>query len=94
MQSKGCRLFVLFRTCVDSKNIRTKSGKLSMPRVYIFGQHNFITEMHKQPLLKLRPYEELMVKHTLLYTEELQWLKHLSDHENMFEIGVVRANEC
>ena len=27
-------------------------------------------------------------------TVELQWLEHLSDHENMFEIGVVRANEC
>ena len=28
------------------------------------------------------------------YTVELQWLKHLSDLENMFETGVVRANEC
>ena len=24
---------------------------------------------------------------------ELQWLEHLWDHENMFETGVVRANE-
>ena len=29
-----------------------------------------------------------------LNTVELQWLEHLSDHENMFETGVVRANEC
>ena len=28
------------------------------------------------------------------FTVELQWLEHLSDHENMFETGVVRANEC
>ena len=26
-------------------------------------------------------------------TVELQWLKHLWDHENLFETGVVRANE-
>ena len=25
---------------------------------------------------------------------ELQWLEHLWNHENMFETGVVRANEC
>ena len=27
-------------------------------------------------------------------TVELQWLEHPWNHENMFEIGVVRANEC
>ena len=27
-------------------------------------------------------------------TVELQWLQYLRDHENMFETGVVRANEC
>ena len=27
------------------------------------------------------------------YTVELQWLEHLWDHENMFEIGEIRANE-
>ena len=27
-------------------------------------------------------------------TVELQWLEYLWDHENKFEIGVVRANEC
>ena len=27
-------------------------------------------------------------------TVELQWLKHLWNHENMFETRVVRANEC
>ena len=25
---------------------------------------------------------------------ELQWLEQLLDHENMFETGVVRADEC
>ena len=38
---------------------------------------------------------DLIVQQGLIaYTEELQWLEHLSDHENMFETGVVRANEC
>ena len=27
-------------------------------------------------------------------TVELQWLEHFWDHENQFETGVVRANEC
>ena len=27
-------------------------------------------------------------------TVELQWLKHLWNHENVFETGVVRGNEC
>ena len=27
------------------------------------------------------------------FTVELQWLKHLRDHGNMFEIGVIRADE-
>ena len=27
-------------------------------------------------------------------TVELQWLEHSWDYENMFEAGVVRANEC
>ena len=29
-----------------------------------------------------------------LTTIELQWLEHLWSHEKVFEIGVVRANEC
>ena len=31
---------------------------------------------------------------SLRYTVELQWLEHLWNRENMFESGVVRANEC
>ena len=30
----------------------------------------------------------------IIPTVELQWLEHLWDHENMFETGVVRINEC
>ena len=30
---------------------------------------------------------------TNLYTVELQWLKHILNHENKFETGVVRASE-
>ena len=29
----------------------------------------------------------------VLDTDELQWLEHLQNHENMFETRVVRANE-
>ena len=29
----------------------------------------------------------------VLDTEELKWLEHFWNHENMFETGVVRANE-
>ena len=29
-----------------------------------------------------------------VYTVELQWLEHLYNHENMFETGVVRDNQC
>ena len=28
------------------------------------------------------------------FTVELKWLEHLWNHENMFETGAVRANEC
>ena len=28
------------------------------------------------------------------HTAELKWLEHLWTHENMFETGVVLANEC
>ena len=34
------------------------------------------------------------VDDSLPYTVELQWLEHLWNHDNMFETGVVRANEC
>ena len=34
------------------------------------------------------------MKNHVNYIAELQWLKHLGDHENMFETGVDRANEC
>ena len=42
-------------------------------------------------------YKSLFVKNAysrLQYAVELQWLEHLWDYENMFETGVVRANEC
>ena len=35
-----------------------------------------------------------MVWQVFLYKIELQWVEHLWNHENMFETGVVRANEC
>ena len=40
--------------------------------------------------LTLRNKESISSKTTV----ELQWLKHLWNHENKFETGVVRADEC
>ena len=34
-----------------------------------------------------------MIKRYDAYTVELQWLEHLSNHENMFKTGV-GAHEC
>ena len=36
----------------------------------------------------------LVINYLHRNTIERQWLEHLWDHENMFETGVVRANEC
>ena len=36
----------------------------------------------------------LRVSAAFANTVELQWLEHLSNHENMFETRVDRANEC
>ena len=30
----------------------------------------------------------------ILNTAERQWLEHLGNYENMFETGIVQANEC
>ena len=40
------------------------------------------------------PRLERKLRFSATDTVELQWLEHLWDHENMFETGVVRANEC
>ena len=39
-------------------------------------------------------YEQKVMLFCRKYIVELQWLEHLWDHENMFETGVVQANEC
>ena len=42
-------------------------------------------------LNKPRAFDQILFMQT---TVELQWLEHFLNHENMFETGVVRANEC
>ena len=42
---------------------------------------------------KLKAYSGHLLE-IIISTVELQWLVHLWDHENMFETGVVRVNEC
>ena len=44
--------------------------------------------------MKPRNLDTAAIKCSTVPTVELQWLEHLWDHENMFEKGVVRANEC
>ena len=44
---------------------------------------------------RLVPYKtSRTTEQTITNTEEFQWLKHLWSHENMFEAGVIQANEC
>ena len=44
-------------------------------------------------LFILRHNKSYVCKEIQTNTVELQWLEHLCDHKNMFETGVVRANE-
>ena len=58
--------------------------------VHHFNNQSFLLEhlvkMEKLLPLKMYPF--------ILNTVELQCFEHLSDHENMFETGEVRANKC
>ena len=47
--------------------------------------------------MELLPWKQYWNSHAtvnFLRTAQLQWLEHRWNHENMFETGVVRANEC
>ena len=44
--------------------------------------------------MEKKPHFIANLHNTDLHAVELQWLKHLWNHANMFETGVVRANEC
>ena len=50
--------------------------------IYFQRNLNFVSLLSGGELLKQR-----------ISTVELQWLEHLWDYENVFETGVVRANE-
>ena len=62
---------------------RPMSKKLCRPCIAAIAVYNFFSECVSIALT-------IMSQNTV----ELQWLEHLWDHENMFETGVVRANEC
>ena len=48
-----------------------------------------------QPISNLMQITRKLIKKiNASYTVELQWLEHLWNHENMFETGIVRGNEC
>ena len=50
----------------------------------------------KKMSLQILPVQKMLKENIRkgINTVELQWLEHLWNHENMFEKGVVRANEC
>ena len=52
--------------------------------MYIGGQRDGRTDTQK----------DIRQTETFKHTVELQWLEHLWNHENKFETGVARANEC
>ena len=56
--------------------------------MYMYVKHPFYFFFQYFPDQKAREREKQAD------TVELQWLEHLLDYENMFEIGVVRAGEC
>ena len=56
----------------------------------ICNKYCFIHNTMTAYLPKYRSFNRFDV----IITVELQWLEQLRNHENMFETGVVRANEC
>ena len=52
-----------------------------------------VTRMTSHKSKRMRGYHIKKIPN-YMYTVELQWFGHLWKHENMFETGVVRANEC
>ena len=72
---------------LDMNNILLKGRKLSStihPAIRLIGHH-----------CSYLPSLQLVVPCVCAtLTIELQWLERLWNHENMFETGVVRGNEC
>ena len=56
----------------------------------VFIGSAFLDESNWKQILSIRDPNSLIRDSN---TVELQWLEHLWDHQNMFETGVVRANE-
>ena len=70
---------------------------------YMLGNCGFQTDIPDScgttPLMDALRVQNIEIARMLISkhkvnTVELQWLKHLWNHENMFETGLVRANEC
>ena len=51
-------------------------------------------QFSSEELLRLFVVRALQAMQAELSTVELQWLENLWNHENMFDTGAVRANEC
>ena len=68
------------------------SGKMSMKK-----NRKKIQTGNLIRLFHLKQYNHglyWLLIHVYLSTVELQWLRHPRNHENMFETGLVQANEC
>ena len=67
------------------------AGMNTFDNLHIFKQLNLADKVYPKQRPKIQPDTDNDSK---AVTVELQLLKHLWNHENMFETGVVRANEC
>ena len=59
-------------------------------------KNHFLGKSRETRIIVSALLKKLFWKNTVFHlptTVELQWLEHLWDHENLFETGVVRANE-
>ena len=59
-----------------------------------FNGKNYLRSIRKIPLFSGSTFGNKHCHKFHQVTVELQWLEHLWDHENYFETGGVRANEC
>ena len=69
------------------KVLVNRLGGISLPR-------KSMVRLTNHPDMTIDVYRGHKTTQKQQHTVELQWLKHLWDHENKFETGVVRANEC
>ena len=69
---------------------------MKKPKIIQIISRSEVLLLHMLSTYTMYDTEPLSVSETLYHAEftvEIRWLEHLWNHENMFETGVVRANE-